>query len=107
MELKNILLKKFFGTFKTEEDELIKFCIKNNVNNSFEILQEFDEIRGEVYDYIFKITQPNHQLFPSEISEKSKEFLLKKYIWIDSSGIKAIHNYLLWMCWHEGIMKNE
>lgn len=104
-ELKNLLLEKFFKTFDLDKQGLIRFCTENNIDNSSFIIEEFEEIRTKIYDHLWKITEPNLRLNADEIVANSCKYLKDNYKWIDDDGIKSVNNFLLWMCWHEGILK--
>ena len=105
VDQRNELLQKFFITFDLDKEGLTNFCLKNNIENISEIIAEFKDIRKEIYDYLWQITEPNLKLLPAEIVRFSKIYLMEHYIWIDDQSIKSVNNFLLWMCWHEGIMK--
>ncbi|MGC4128112.1 MAG: hypothetical protein QM564_00835 [Bergeyella sp.] len=102
---KNELLDKFSNTFWIEKDKMQTHFSKNNLENFDETLVEFEEMRNKVFDFIWRFTEPNKTLSPDEISDITNKYLLKNYSWIDEKGIKSVQNHILWMCWHEGIMK--
>lgn len=102
---KNQLLDLFSSSMGNSEYKLIEFAKSNNIQNCSTIVEEFKTIQNEIYDYIFKITEPDIQLSATEIEEASVQYCTKTYTWINETGIKAINRWLIWMCWHEGILK--
>ena len=105
MDVRNTLLDKFFKTFQLDKEQLLEFCLDQGITDSSKIIEEFERIRTDIFDYIWEITKPNKRLSPIEIIAESDNFFQNNYQWIDKNGKKAVNNYLFWMCWHEGIIK--
>ena len=104
---KNDLIDKFSASMGNSEKKFIEFAISNGISNYKALIKEFTLIQNSVYDYIYKITEPNLQLTTREIETISTDFCKSKIEWIDSKGIKAVNRWLIWMCWHEGILKKD
>ncbi|MBD8348964.1 hypothetical protein [Dysgonomonas sp. HGC4] len=103
---KNDLLNLFSTSMGNSEYKLIEYCESNDFKNYSTIIEEFEAIQNDIYDYIFKLTEPNIQLSGVEIEEISFQYCTQKYSWVNEVGVKAINRWLVWMCWHEGIFKN-
>lgn len=102
---KNQLLDLFSSSMGNSEYKLIKFCESNNLKNYSIFIEEFNTIQNDIYDYIFQVTEPNIQLSGVEIEKLSFQYCTRKYSWINEVGIRVINRWLVWMCWHEGILK--
>ena len=102
---KNKLLDLFSASMGNSEYKLIEFAESNQLQNHETIIKDFEQVQSRVYDYIYKITEPNIQLSALEIEDASYRYLAKNYSWINEEGAKAINRWLVWMCWHEGILK--
>jgi hypothetical protein len=101
---KNILLNLFLSQFGIE-DVFINYAIKNGIDNYQDIINEFKSIQKNIFDYIWKITEPDKQLTSFEVEEECAMYCFENYQWINEIGLKALNNWLIWMCWHEGIIK--
>jgi hypothetical protein len=106
LDKKNILLKLFLFQFGIE-DVFINYAIKNDIDNYQEIINEFKFIQKNIFDYIWRITEPDKQLSAHEIEIICATFCFESYQWINEIGLKSLNNWLIWMCWHEGILKND
>jgi len=102
---KNKLLDLFSSSMGNSEYKFVEYAELNNIQNYNTIIEEFKSIQNSLYDYIYKITEPNIQLSATEIENISLQYCTKNYIWINEIGVKAINRWLIWMCWHEGILK--
>lgn len=102
---KNEFLNEFSNTFCIEKDKMEKYFLKNNIEDFEKILFEFEGIRDKVFDFIWKFTEPNETLSPDKISDITNKYLSDNYSWINEKGIRSVESHILWMCWHEGIMK--
>jgi hypothetical protein len=104
---KNDLIDKYSASMGNTERNFIEYATKNGITEYGELIKEFKSIQNMVYDYIYKITEPNIQLTAEEIDSISFEFCKSKIDWINKKGIKAVNRWLIWMCWHEGILKKN
>jgi hypothetical protein len=107
IEQKNLLLNIYSYHFNNHEKELIEYSIKNKVLNFQEIIHEFKTIQNNIFNYIWEITEPDKQLSTSEIEQECAMYCFKNYQWINEVGLKALNRWLIWMCWHEGILKDN
>jgi hypothetical protein len=105
LDHKNKLLDIFSYEFGNRGNDLFQYCLDNGIEHFAYIKAEFDSIQNDLYRYIDKITPHNKQLTPIEIQAKAAEYCKMKYNWINDSGIEALNRWLIWMCWHEGILK--
>jgi len=102
---KNKILKKFSSTFSIDGEKMKSYFEDNNLENFDEILKEFEDMRTDTFNIIWNKSE--HSQFTSkEIENLSEKYLKENHFWIDEEGIKTVNNYLLWMSWHEGILKN-
>jgi len=104
---KNELIDNYSASMGNRERDFIEYATKNGITAYEELMKEFKSIQNLVYDYIYKITEPNIQLTAEEIESKSFDFCNSNVAWIDKKGIKAVNRWLIWMCWHEGILKKN
>lgn len=104
---KNKLIDNYSASMGNRERDFIEYATKNGITEYEELIKEFKSIQNFVYDYIYKITEPNIQLTAKEIDSKSVEFCKSKIDWINKKGIKAVNRWLIWMCWPEGILKKN
>lgn len=102
---KNQLLDLFSSSMGNSEYKFMEFAESNDIQNYSTIIEEFKAIQDQIYNYILEITEPNIQLSATEIEKASIGYCTKKYTWINETGIKAINRWLIWMCWHEGMLK--
>ena len=102
---KNKILKDFSNTFFIEKEEMKSYFENNDLDSFDEILKEFEDMRKNTFNIIWDKSE-HLQFTAKEIENLSKKYLIENYSWIDNVGIKAVNNHLLWMCWHEGIIKN-
>jgi len=102
---KNLLLEKFSKNFGLDTDGFIDYCIEKEIANPELLIAEFEAMRNQIYDKLWEITKPDLQLSSEEILKISKDYLASNYKWIDESGIKTVNNWLLYMCWHDGLLK--
>lgn len=95
----------FSSTFFINGEKMKEYFETNNLENFDEILKEFEEMRIDTFNMIWK--ESTHLQFTNkEVESLSKKYLKENYPWINDFGIKAVNNHLLWMCWHEGIIKS-
>lgn len=104
---KNEILREFSGTFFIEREKMNNFFEKNNLENFDEILNEFESMRAKAFDFLWNESESKINLTSKEIEDLSRTYLSNNYPWINDAGIKAVTNHLVWMCWHEGVMKNR
>jgi len=104
---KNELLNIFSNTFQIERQEMQDYFIKNSHDNFEIICKELEDMRVNLFDFIWKETEPNLTLTSTEIITLSEKYLQENYSWIDETGIKSVNSHILWICWHEGILKSE
>nr|WP_321453186.1 hypothetical protein [uncultured Carboxylicivirga sp.] len=104
---KNELIDNYSESMGNRESGFIEYATKNGISEYRALIQEFKSIQNQVYDYIYKITEPNKQLTAQEIESISFEFCTSIIDWIDKKGVKAVNRWLIWMCWHEGILKKN
>ena len=102
---KNIILDKFSSTFSIAKGEMQNYFHENCYKDFKAIYKELADMRIRVFDFLLVKTQPNLQLTEHEIIASSEMFLRENYHWIDKKGIKSVNNHILWMCWHEGLLK--
>jgi len=102
---KNELIDHFSASMGNSEERFIAFANDKGINDYKSHIDEFKSIQTLLYDHIFKITEPDLKLSAQEIESISFEFCQSKIDWINSKGIKALNRWLIWMCWHEGILK--
>jgi hypothetical protein len=102
---KNILLDKFSKIFKIDKENMSVYFSENKWDNFEEISSEFEEMRNEVYSFLWDASE-KETLSQDEIEQRSKEFLMNKYTWLNEVGFDALKNYIFWISWHDGIMKN-
>ena len=107
IQQKNSLLSAFLSTFGIREDIIKDYAINNNIDNYQELVSEFNNIKNSVFDCVWKITEPNKQIFQYEIETICATYCFEHYQWINEVGLKALTGWLLWMCWHEGILKED
>lgn len=81
-----------------------RYFQEHNYNHFESIYKEFESMRRNVLEYLWKETEPDIQLSQHQIVDLSKKYLEENYPWINKQGIKSVNNYLLWMCWHEGLL---
>jgi hypothetical protein len=86
---------------------LIEYSIKNNIVDYQSIIQEFKSIQNGIFNYIWKITEPDKQLSIFEIEKECAAYCFENCSWINEMGLKSLNRWLIWMCWHEGILKND
>ncbi|SEW38574.1 hypothetical protein SAMN05421841_2482 [Chryseobacterium wanjuense] len=95
----------FSSTFFINGEKMKDYFETNNLENFDEILKEFEEMRIDTFNMIRK--ESTHLQFTNkEVESLSKKYLKENYPWINDVGIKVVNNHLLWMCWHEGIIKS-
>ena len=104
---KNILLSIYSSHFGNNEKEFIEYSLENNITNYQDIIQEFISIQNSVFSHILKITEPNKRLSAFEIENECSMFCLKNHKWINEEGLKFLNKWLIWMCWHEGVLKTN
>ena len=102
---KNLLLNEFFNQFGYNKEHFLEFTDTYEIANVESLIKEFSGIQDKIYDAIWKLTKPDKKLSEKEIKEFSNKYLKENWNWIDQIGIDAVNRYLLWMCWHEGILK--
>ncbi|MBW8358361.1 MAG: hypothetical protein K0M63_01010 [Weeksellaceae bacterium] len=102
---KNELLHLFSSVFSLDRDGMTLYFNRNNLADCDKVLNEFDEIRAKVYEYLWNVSQPNLTLNIVQIEALSFSFLKENYPWINEKGFKALNRYIHWICWHEGILK--
>ncbi len=102
---KNIILNKFSSTFWIEKEKMQSYFKQKGYNDFESVYGELEEMRVRVFDFLLMKTEPNLQLSEHEIVELSVTFLKENYPWINKKGIKSVNNHILWMCWHEGLLK--
>ena len=103
---KNNLLGIFLSQFGVGELAKI-YAEKNEVDNYQDIVDEFKLMQKNIFDYIWDITEPDKQLTSYEIEKICSTYCFEHYQWINELGLKALNNWLLWLCWHEGILKKN
>ena len=106
LQQKNSLLKVYlsqFGIGKLAEN----YAIACNIKNYQECINEFKLIQENIFDYIWKITEPNKQLSAYEIEKICATYCFEHYQWINEIGLKALNSWLIWLCWHEGILAKD
>ena len=104
---KNDLINYYSSSMGNSENKFIDFAISKGITDYKNQIKEFTLIQNQVYDHIFKFTEPNLKLTSQEIESLSREFCKSHFKWLDSKGIKALNRWLIWMCWHEGILKEN
>jgi len=104
LEEKNNLLKFFLSQFGIGNIAKI-YADENRINNYEDVVDEFKQIQKNIFDYIWEISEPDKQFNAHEIEEVSAIYCFEHYQWINKVGLNALNNWLLWMCWHEGILK--
>jgi hypothetical protein len=104
---KNQLLNIYSYHFGNKEKDLFDYGSRNGIKNINDIIDEFSSIQNELFNYFWKRTGPNIQLTDEEIKQQAKEYCNNKYKWINEVGMEALLRWLIWMGWHEGLMKNE
>jgi hypothetical protein len=104
---KNDLISEFSNAFGNSNEKTIKFANKKGILNYNELIEEFKSIQKMVYNHIYKLTEPDLQLTAQEIETICYDLCVSKIDWINSKGISAINKWLIWMCWHEGILKKD
>jgi hypothetical protein len=104
---KNELLNNYSASMGNSEHKFISFAKDNGINNYTVFIDEFKSIQNQVYDYIVKMTEPDLKLSAEEIEAISYKFCASNIEWMNSKGIKALNRWLIWMCWHEGILKKD
>ncbi len=102
---KNDLLQQFSKIFKIDQENMSDYFSENALENYEEISSEFEEMRNEVYSFLWNASE-KELLSQDEIEQRSKEFLMNKYTWLNEVGFDALKNYIFWISWHDGIMKN-
>ena len=102
---KNLLLQKFVKDFGLDTEGFIVFCNKNGIDEPNVLVEEFKSMQNQIYDKIWEITEPDLQLDSKEILKISNDYLVCNFEWIDQNGIKVLNNWLMYMCWHDGISK--
>ena len=102
---KNLILNEFSHALGYRETEFLEFTQVYGIKEVSLLVKEFNTIQERVYDHIWEITKPDKKLTVIEIETISEQFLRLHYEWMSQLGITAIHRWLLWMCWHEGILK--
>ena len=103
---KNDLLEVYSNSMSNNKNKFIEFCVQNKVKGCENYIQEFDKIQDDIYTKIDKITPNGMQLTSNEIENFCSEYSKEKYLWIRDKGIQALNRWLIWMCWHEGILKS-
>ncbi len=101
---KNDLLEVYSHPMGNRKNEFIAFCKKNKVQEAENYIKEFNKIQEVLYKKINDITPNGGQLSSDKIEEFSFDYCTENYLWIRESGIKALNRWLIWMCWHEGIL---
>ncbi|GAF05995.1 hypothetical protein [Saccharicrinis fermentans] len=104
---RNELLDQFSAPMGNSENKFIDYAKSNGIVDFKELILEFNTIQSMVYDYIYKFTEPDLQLTGDEIEVICHDFCENKIDWINDKGIKALNSWLIWMCWHEGILKKN
>lgn len=104
---KNKILAKFSTTTSIAKEEMQDYFKSNGYENFEAVYAEFNQIRESVFAYLWKITEPNLKLTRNQIMSTSADFLKERYSWIDEEGIASFRDYILWMCWHEGLIKQD
>lgn len=104
---KNELIQQFSAPMGNTEKNFVEFAQANRIDDYPQLIEEFQAIQNQVYDFIYQMTEPDVQLSSQEITGICREFCRLKVDWINEAGIDAVINWLLWMCWHEGILKQE
>ncbi|MFD2247004.1 hypothetical protein [Pontibacter ruber] len=102
---KNDLIDKYSSHFGNKEQEFLQFAHEHEIANAAMMVKEFQAIQHDLYSHIYEITEPNVTLTETELELASIIYLKNKYDWINSKGISALNRWLVWMCWHEGIIK--
>lgn len=102
---KNKILIKFSTTCWIEKEKMRKYFERKGYSSFEDLYNELQEMRGNLFNYLFKITEPDIQLTDKEIVNVSEKYLKEHYSWIDKKSIKSVNNHILWMSWHEGLLK--
>lgn len=103
---KNTLFHIYMEKFAMNDDAVIAYAEENNVENYRQLLKEFNAIRSASCDHIWEITKPDKHLAASEINSVVKSYSLENFSWFDDESFKALLNWIMYMCWHEGILKD-
>ena len=100
---KNKLFDLYSNSFgiTTKFDE---YCLSENISDE-KLKNEFRTIQESVFTNILDLTHPNIQLSREEIVIISQNYCNEKYSWMDNLAITALNRWLIWMCWHEGVLK--
>jgi hypothetical protein len=107
MNDKNELLDKFSAPLGNSENKFIEYAAAHNIIDHMVLIEEFKSVQNQTYDYVYTITEPNLQLSAGQIEKISYNFCKRHFNWINDKGIAAVNRWLIWMCWHEGILKKE
>ncbi len=102
---KNELLNRFSAPMGNNKIKFLEYAQTIHLENSHAIIDEFISMQDQVFDQILRITEPNIRLTGQEIEKACSDFCLEKFDWLNTKGISAISRWLIWMCWHEGILK--
>jgi hypothetical protein len=102
---KNELIDIYSVSMGNAEERFVTFANDKGISDYKSYIDEFKSIQNLLYDYIYKITAPDLKLSAQEIESISYQFCQSNIDWINSKGIKALNRWLIWMCWHEGILK--
>jgi hypothetical protein len=110
MKTKNEYLEIFSCAGLNRKLELVELCKKEGRNDATQIIVEFKKIQVEIFNHLWTITEPDSRLSQTEIEKEVENYCNKYFYWINKKGTKAITDWILWMCWHEGlfnIKKND
>ena len=104
---KNQLLNIYSSHLGNNKNDLLEYGKRNGIKNIEDIKNEFSDIQSELFDYFWKKTAPDGQLYYDEIKCQTFEYCDKKYKWMDDTGKKSLLRWLVWICWHEGLLKKR
>jgi len=101
---KNNLLYVFLSQLGIGELAKV-YAEENGIDNYQDAINEFKLMQKNIFDYIWEITEPDKKLSQHEIETTCAVYCFEHYQWINEIGLKALNSWLLWLCWHEGILK--
>ena len=104
---KNQLLGIYSLHFGNRENNLLEYGKRNGIKNIDDIIKEFSNIQGELFDYFWKKAAPDGQLYYDEIKAQAFEYCNEKYKWMNDMGKESLLRWLVWICWHEGLLKRK
>ncbi|WP_200975058.1 hypothetical protein [Echinicola sp. 20G] len=102
---KNDLLQLLAVAKENYQEKFMAYANASKLSNPERLLSELELIQICGYNYLWEVTQPTRQLTQQEICQRSEEFYLETYQWMNENGLKALQDWLVWKCNKDGILK--